>query len=88
MDLIVATPADRGAALSIVFRAISGFLVRKAKLTGRKALCGAVTLIQRFGSALNLTQCAPEKSDILNECDGPRRLARPAVSETESFPTP
>jgi hypothetical protein len=28
-------------------------LVRKAKLTGRKALCGAVTLIQRFGSALN-----------------------------------
>jgi len=37
-----------------MFRAISGFLVRKAKLTGRKALCGEVTLSQRFGSAPNL----------------------------------
>ena len=42
------------ATLSIVFRAISGFLVRKAKFTGRRALCGAVTLSQRLGSALNL----------------------------------
>jgi hypothetical protein len=39
-----------------VFRAISGFLVRKTKLTGRKALCGAVTLSQRFGGALNIVQ--------------------------------
>jgi hypothetical protein len=43
-----------GEALSIVFRAISGFMVGKAKLTRGEGQCGAVTLIQRFGSALNL----------------------------------
>jgi hypothetical protein len=43
-----------GEALAIVYRALSGFLLRKAGLTRRQAQCGAVTLIQRFGSALNL----------------------------------
>jgi hypothetical protein len=40
--------------LSIVFRAISGHLIRQAGLTRAGAVTGAVTLIQRFGSALNL----------------------------------
>jgi hypothetical protein len=40
--------------LGIVYRAISGHLIRKAGLTRASALTGAVTLIQRFGSALNL----------------------------------
>lgn len=39
--------------LGIVYRAISGHLVRKAGLTRTSAATGAVTLIQRFGSALN-----------------------------------
>jgi Putative transposase len=43
-----------GEALRIVYRTIGGFMVRKAGLTQGKAQCGAVTLIQRFGSALNL----------------------------------
>jgi hypothetical protein len=43
-----------GEALRIVYRAISGFMIRKAGLTRGQAQCGAVTLIQRFGSALNL----------------------------------
>jgi ribosomal protein S27E len=40
--------------LGIVYRAISGRLIRKASLTRASGVTGAVTLIQRFGSALNL----------------------------------
>jgi hypothetical protein len=40
--------------LGIVYRAISAHLIRKAGLTRASAATGAVTLIQRFGSALNL----------------------------------
>ena len=40
--------------LGIVYRAISGHLIRKAGLTRTTAATGAVTLIQRFGSALNV----------------------------------
>ena len=40
--------------LGIVYRAISGHLIRKSGLTRASAVTGAVTLIQRFGSALNL----------------------------------
>jgi hypothetical protein len=37
--------------LGIVYRAISGHLIRKAGLTRASAVTGAVTLIQRFGRA-------------------------------------
>ena len=41
--------------LGIVYRTVSTFLVRRAGLrSGSGARTGAVTLIQRFGSALNL----------------------------------
>jgi hypothetical protein len=40
--------------LGIVYRAISGHLIRKAGVKRASAASGAVTLIQRFGSALNL----------------------------------
>ena len=40
--------------LGIVYRAIAAHLIRKAGLTHTRAQTGAVTLIQRFGSALNL----------------------------------
>jgi hypothetical protein len=40
--------------LGIIYRAISGHLIRKAGLTRASAATGAATLIQRFGSALNL----------------------------------
>ena len=52
--LFATHPAAMGESLSIVYRAIESFLIRKAHLTRSKAQCGAVTLIQRFGSALNL----------------------------------
>jgi ribosomal protein S27E len=52
--LFATNPAALGEALSLVYRALSGFMLRKAKLTRAQGQCGAVTLIQRFGSALNL----------------------------------
>jgi len=43
-----------GQVLSIVYRAIATHLVKQAGLSHKVARTGAVTLIQRFGSALNL----------------------------------
>lgn len=52
--LFASRPAIMGQVLGIVYRCIATHLVRKAGLTNKKAQTGAVTLIQRFGSALNL----------------------------------
>ena len=53
--LFAARPAVLSQVLGIVYRAISTSLVRRAGLrVGAGARTGAVTLIQRFGSALNL----------------------------------
>lgn len=52
--LFASQPQVMGKALGIVYRAISGYMIKKAGLTRQKARTGAVTLIQRFGSALNL----------------------------------
>jgi len=43
-----------GRVLGIVYRGISSHLIKKAGFTRKTAQTGAVTLIQRFGSALNL----------------------------------
>lgn len=52
--LFATDPVAMGAVLGIVYRAIAAHLVRKAGLRQARARTGAVTLIQRFGSALNL----------------------------------
>jgi hypothetical protein len=39
--------------LGIVYRTIAGYILEKARLTQATGATGAVTLIQRFGSALN-----------------------------------
>jgi hypothetical protein len=55
LRFLLATDADAlTRVLGIVYRAISGFILRKAKLTRAEGDTGSVTLIQRFGSALNL----------------------------------
>ena len=45
------------ALLAIVQRVIGGWLADQAGIERASAQCGAVTLIQRFGSALNLRVC-------------------------------
>ncbi len=52
--LFATDPEALTAVLGIVCRAIAAHLIRKAGLTQATAQAGAVTLIQRFGSALNL----------------------------------
>jgi len=41
-----------GKALAIIYRVISGYLVKQAGLSKTTAQTGSVTFIQRFGSAL------------------------------------
>lgn len=43
-----------GRVLGIVYRCIAMHLIKKAGLSRKKAQIGAVTLLQRFGSARNL----------------------------------
>jgi len=52
--LFARQPLIMSKVLAIVYRAISTFLIKKAGFSHKTARTGAVTLIQRFGSALNL----------------------------------
>src|SRR5476649_2191094 len=52
--VLASQPYDMSKVLRIVYRAISTYLIKKAGLTKKTARTGAVTLIQRFGGALNL----------------------------------
>ena len=52
--LFASRPEIMGRVLGIVYRVIATYLVKKAGRTHKTAHTGAVTLIQRFGSALNL----------------------------------
>ncbi len=52
--LFASQPAIMGQVLGIVYRVIATHLVKKAGRAHQTAKTGAVTLIQRFGSALNL----------------------------------
>jgi len=52
--LFASQPEAIGPVLGIVQRVIGGWLADQAGVEGARAQCGAVTLIQRFGSALNL----------------------------------
>ena len=49
-----ARPDIMGAVLGIVYRVIATHLIGKAGFGAKRAHTGAVRLIQRFGSALNL----------------------------------
>ncbi|EFF6607631.1 transposase, partial [Escherichia coli] len=52
--LFASKPEAIGPVLGIVHRVIAGWLADQAGVDHASAQCGAVTLIQRFGSALNL----------------------------------
>jgi len=52
--LFASRPQIMGRVLGIVYRVIAAHLIKKAGQTHKMAHTGAVTLIQRFGSALNL----------------------------------
>ncbi len=52
--LFASRPELMSRALGIVYRTISGHLIKKSGYSRKTAQTGSVTLIQRFGSALNL----------------------------------
>jgi hypothetical protein len=52
--LFTSRPAIMGKVLGIVYRCNATHLIKKAGFFCKTAQTGAVTLIQRFGSALNL----------------------------------
>ncbi len=52
--LFARQPLVMSKVLAIAYRTISTFLIKKAGFSHKTARTGAVTLIQRFGSALNL----------------------------------
>jgi len=52
--LLASRPALMGCVLGIVYRCIATHLIKKAGCSCKTAQTGVVTLIQRFGSALNL----------------------------------
>lgn len=52
--LLARYPDVMSRVLGIVYRTLATHLIRKAGYTHKLARTGAVTLIQRFGSALNL----------------------------------
>ncbi len=54
--LFASRPEVMGRILGIVYRAIETHLVQQAGCIRTEAKTGAVTLIQRFGSALNLNK--------------------------------
>ena len=68
--LLASRPAVMGRVLGIVYRAMATHLIKKAGFTRRTAHTGAVTLIQRFGGALNLNVLcgAPHKTFHVKSC--------------------
>ena len=52
--LFAAHPQAMGKVLGVIYRAISTHLIHKAGYSLKECTTGAVTLIQRFGSVLNL----------------------------------
>ncbi len=52
--LFASRPVIMGQVLGIVYRSIATHLIKQAGFSRKSARAGAVTLIQRFGSALNL----------------------------------
>jgi hypothetical protein len=56
--LFSSRPAVMGQVLGIVYRVIATHLIKKAGFPRNTAHIGAVTLMQRFGSALNLKEQA------------------------------
>ncbi len=82
--LFATRPAIMGQVLGIVYRVIATHRVKKAGMTHKTARTGAVTLIQRFGSALNLNihfQCCSSMA-----CTSIAPTARPGFAGSRRLP--
>lgn len=71
--LFASKPEAIGPVLAIVHRVIAGWLADKAGVERASAQCGAVTLIQRFGSATDATPIDVTANDELRSPEEKRR---------------
>ena len=84
-------PEIMGAALGVVHRCLASHLIGKAGLSKRDAQTGAVTLIQRFGGALNLNvhfHMLLLDGVYVERADGTlrfRRVGAPTTAELEAL---
>ena len=88
--LFASDPVAMSECLGIAYRAIAAFQIKKVRLTHAQAQCGAITLIQRFGSALNLNihyhMLVPD-GVYLTETDPPyfRKVSAPTAAELQTL---
>ena len=71
--MFASRPEIMGQVLGIVYRTLATHLVKKAGFSCKTAQTGAVTLIQRFGSALNLNihlMCMDARMPRAHGCAG------------------
>src|SRR5215831_10068981 len=87
--MFAAQPQLFAPTLQVIHRVIATFLIKQSGLRPRQANTGAVTLIQRFGSAANLNihlHCLVLDGVYLN-CDGAaifHEAAAPSTDELEA----
>lgn len=88
--LLATDPDALTQVLGIVYRTISAYVLKKARLTRAAGATGAVTLIQRFGSALNLNihfHMLVLDGAYLVETEPPvfRQITAPSVAELQAL---
>jgi len=88
--LLATDPDALTQVLGIVYRTISAYVFKKARLTRASGATGAVTLIQRFGSALNLNihfHMLFLDGAYLVDTEPPvfRRIAQPSLAELQAL---
>ena len=88
--LLARDPEALARVLGVVYRAISGHILNKARLTRASGDTGAVTLIQRFGSAVNLNvhlHMLVLDGAYLADTTPPvfRRIAAPSAKELQAL---
>ena len=77
--LFAAHPQLLSPVLQVINRAISSFLIKQAGLKRPQAATGAVTLIQRFGSAANLNILCAASHNKFPLRDVPKRWEKPTA---------
>ena len=88
--LLATDPDALTQVLGIVYRTISAYVLKEARLTRASGATGAVTLIQRFGSALNLNihfHMLFLDGAYLVDTEPPvfRRIAQPSLAELQAL---
>lgn len=75
--LFASNPGIMGKLLGIVYRVLSGALLKKAGYTRKDGITGAVTLIQRFGRSRRKRMMATTRQQRTDASDRPDSVCMP-----------